>query len=696
MAFFRFSLCQVSAITCIKKEQEALLQLKKSFNDPSHVLASWNESTNCCNWKGVSCNQITSHVTNIDLQSKQVNSLSNRVLFSNSIDSSLFELKYLVSLDLSWNHFNYSRIPDWFGMLNNLKFLNLENCYLSGRIPSSLGNLSNLEYLDVSDNSLIGEVPTSFGRLLNLKVLDISDNLFNGFLEEAHFANLSQLHTLLIGYNEFLSLDVKSNWVPPFQLKSLDASSCIGCFKSKFPRWLQTQKRLVSLVLSNISISSGIPKWLDGQNLTTLDLSHNQIVGPIPHNIGYQMPNLEDLFLSTNFMNGSLPLSLCKLKNLAYVDLSNNGLFGKIEGCLLTSKLHLLDLSLNEFFGTFPHSHGNDLSNIEQLNLRSNSFEGSMPIVLKNSKILEFIDLEGNKFSGNIPTWVGDNLGNLQFLRLRDNQFNGTIPSNLCNLKNLQILDLAYNQLEGTIPHNLSNFKVMMGNGRNEVSLVCRFRFPQLCYDGKKKVIQSIKLSNFNYSLSQLMLMVNIDLSKNHLVGFIPREITMLKGLIGLNLSHNNLTGKIPVGIGEAKSLESLDLSFNQLSGSIPKSLSELNSLGVLRLSHNNFSGNIPQEGHLSTFNDASSFDNNPYLCGNPLPVKCVDENVFESPKIENQDQEDDKWEKWLLYLMIMFGYGVGFWGGVVVLILKKNWRCAYFKFIDEIKDKILAAMKWR
>uniref|UniRef100_A0A9I9CL82 Leucine-rich repeat-containing N-terminal plant-type domain-containing protein n=1 Tax=Cucumis melo TaxID=3656 RepID=A0A9I9CL82_CUCME len=527
MAFFRFSLCQVSAITCIKKEQEALLQLKKSFNDPSHVLVSWNESTNCCNWKGVSCNQITSHVTNIDLQSKQVNSLSNRVLFSNSIDSSLFELKYLVSLDLSWNHFNYSRIPDWFGMLNNLKFLNLENCYLSGRIPSSLGNLSNLEYLDVSDNSLIGEVPTSFGRLLNLKVLDISDNLFNGFLEEAHFANLSQLHTLLIGYNEFLSLDVKSNWVPPFQLKSLDAN----------------------------------------------------------------------LFLSTNFMNGSLPLSLCKLKNLAYVDLSNNGLFGKIEGCLLTSKLHLLDLSLNEFSGTFPHSHGNDLSNIEQLNLRSNSFEGSMPIVLKNSKILEFIDLEGNKFSGNIPTWVGDNLGNLQFLRLRDNQFNGTIPSNLCNLKNLQILDLAYNQLEGTIPHNLSNFKVMMGNGRNEVSLVCRFRFPQLCYDGKKKVIQSIKLSNFNYSLSQLMLMVNIDLSKNHLVGFIPREITMLKGLIGLNLSHNNLTGKIPVGIGEAKSLESLDLSFNQLSGSIPKSLSELNSLGVLRLSHNNFSGNIPQEG---------------------------------------------------------------------------------------------------
>ncbi|XP_038875723.1 receptor-like protein EIX2 [Benincasa hispida] len=319
-----------------------------------------------------------------------------------------------------------------------------------------------------------------------------------------------------------------------------------------------------------------------------------------------------------------------------------------------------------------------------------------MPIILKNSKILEFIDLEGNKFSGNIPTWVDDNLRNLQFLRLRGNLFNGTIPSNLCNLKNLQILDLAHNQLEGNIPQNLSNFKVMMGNVRNGLSFVCKNRFPQLCYDGKKKIIQSIKLSYFNYSLSQLMLMVNIDLSKNYLVGSIPREITMLKGLIGLNLSHNNLTGTIPTGIGEAESLESLDLSFNQLSGPIPKSLSKLNSLGVLRLSHNNFSGDIPQEGHLSTFNDASNFDGNPNLCGSPLPVKCVNENTFESPKIENQDPEEDKWEKWLLYIMIMFGYGVGFWGAVGVLIWKKSLRYVYFKFVDEIIDKVHAIIRWR
>ena len=188
--------------------------------------------------------------------------------------------------------------------------------------------------------------------------------------------------------------------------------------------------------------------------------------------------------------------------------------------------------------------------------------------------------------------------------------------------------------------------------------------------------------------------MVNIDLSKNYLVGTIPREITMLKGLIGLNLSHNNLVGTIPIEIGGLGSLESLDLSFNQFSGSIPRSLSKLNSLGVLRLSHNNFSGDIPREGHLSTFNEASSFDGNPYLCGNPLHVKCVNEDAFEPPfGTENQDEEDDKWEKRLLYIMIILGYAVGFWGVVGVLILKKSWRYTYFKFTDEIIHKVHSAI---
>ncbi|KAG6579681.1 Receptor-like protein EIX2, partial [Cucurbita argyrosperma subsp. sororia] len=600
------------------------------------------------------------------------------------------------------------KIPDWLGKFKNLRSLSLYDNDIYGSIPASLGNLSSLENLDLSSNALTGAMPTTFGRLLNLRklslgwnrleelgeecfiqlenleVLDISHNLLKGVLAEVHFANLSRLNTLLIGDNEHLSLDMKSNWIPTFQLKYFDASSCTGCFGSEFPPWLRTQKTLVILGLSKTSISSDFPIWLRAQNLTTLDLSHNQIVGPIPTSIGDQMPNLKYLYLNGNLINDSLPLSLCKLKNLTEVDLSSNEFSGMVQGCLLTSNLMLLDLSSNNFSGTFPYSHGN-LSGIQMLFLGNNSFEGSMPRILKNSKDMEILDLEGNKFSGNIPTWVGNNLEYLRCLMLSGNLFNGTIPSSLSNLTYLFNLDLAHNQLEGPIPQNLRNFNAMTGQAYAAFS---SYR--------EKSISQSIKSNDLYYSMKQLEVMVKIDLSQNYLVGSIPSEIAKLKELIGLNLSHNNLTGTIPAEIGEIESLESLDLSFNQLSGPIPRSISRLNSLGDLKLSHNNLSGEIPREGHLSTFNEPSSFDGNPYLCGDPLPKKCRTENSFEPPfrNIENQDEEENKWEKWLLYIMIILGYAVGFWGVVGALILKRNWRYAYFNFVDETKDKIHATMQ--
>ncbi|KAH7299937.1 hypothetical protein KP509_24G036800 [Ceratopteris richardii] len=62
-----------------------------------------------------------------------------------------------------------------------------------------------------------------------------------------------------------------------------------------------------------------------------------------------------------------------------------------------------------------------------------------------------------------------------------------------------------------------------------------------------------------------------------------------------LNLSHNNIVGQIPVTLGHLPNLHSLDLSSNNLTGQIPSALAAL-KIG------------------------ASSFANNPGLCGQPLP----------------------------------------------------------------------------
>ena len=192
---------------------------------------------------------------------------------------------------------------------------------------------------------------------------------------------------------------MNSNWIPPFQLKVFDATSCICCFGSEFPHWLQIQKALVDLRLSNTSLSiSSIPTLFTPQNLTILNLAYNQIMGTLPTTIDDQMPKLEMLFLSDNLINGFLPPSICKLKNLKILDEC-------FIGCLLTPILHFLDLSSNNFSGIFPYSHEN-MTDIRKVYLRDDNFEGSMPIVLKNATRLEILELTENKFTGNIPTWL--------------------------------------------------------------------------------------------------------------------------------------------------------------------------------------------------------------------------------------------------------------------------------------------------
>ena len=51
---------------CWEEERDALLQLKASFYYPSR-LTDWVDDTDCCKWKGVSCNTTKSRVTHLNL-----------------------------------------------------------------------------------------------------------------------------------------------------------------------------------------------------------------------------------------------------------------------------------------------------------------------------------------------------------------------------------------------------------------------------------------------------------------------------------------------------------------------------------------------------------------------------------------------------------------------------------------------------
>ncbi|PON35543.1 LRR domain containing protein, partial [Trema orientale] len=165
----------------------------------------------------------------------------------------------------------------------------------------------------------------------------------------------------------------------------------------------------------------------------------------------------------------------------------------------------------------------------------------------------------------------------------------------------------------------------------------------------------------------------------------------------GLNLSNNYLSGNIPDKIGELKALESLDLSNNQLSGSIPISISALTSLSHLNLSYNNLSGNIPKGNQLQTLTDPSIYAGNLQLCGDPLPKCPGDDDSGQHPPVsidhEDKDDEENKSEKIWFYFVVLSGYATGLWGVIGTLVFKKTWRIAYFRFVDNTKERILVAL---
>ncbi|PPS03464.1 hypothetical protein GOBAR_AA17216 [Gossypium barbadense] len=621
--------------TCMKV-RETLLKLKQSFKDPYHRLSSW-KGNNCCIWRGISCDETNGHVVKLNLRAPWASLLreERKSLVASVLNSCLLQFTYLEHLDLSGNNFQYSPIPQIFGSMKQLRYLNISNsrfndqgspwaltvhnvqwisnlsslqhlgmagiclanafsgiekglllmfgnmCYLrsldisynqlpgeqigkyrnlsgcfghdlealnldyariSGYVPNWLGMLGNLKHVHLSHNQLNGTVPESLGQLSNLETLDLSYDSLEAAICEVHFASLSKLKTLSIG-STGLTIKIKSDWIPPFQLEYIEMESCK--FGTQIPQWLQTQSKATTLLLSNASIWGTLPKWMKDMNLNELDLSHNQIKVTLP-----RFPS-----------------------NLKLIDLSGNSISGVPPGK----------------DGCSSHAMGH-LCWLTWLDLSNNKLSGQLSLALKNCTSLRFLDVGENALSGNVPKWIGDTFGYLRILRLWGNKFNGSIPWQLCqlstDLRSWILLKTIYK--EGYLTVYLESYKTMLWWEKEHLNEVIKGRY-------------------LEYTKT-LQFLVSRDLSMNNLEGVIPEELTHLTSLTALNLSQNQLSGKIPGKIGELESLESLDLFVNQLSGMI---LSSITKLSALSLSYSNFSGKIPKGNQLQTLDDPSIYAGN-------------------------------------------------------------------------------------
>ncbi|CAJ1947230.1 unnamed protein product [Sphenostylis stenocarpa] len=596
----------------------------------------------------------------------------------------------------------------------HLVYLDLSFNHLNGSIPEfEVSKVASLQFLDLSHNQLSGTVPYAIGQLPNLSYLSLSSNHLNGIISETHLLNLSELKALDVSRNS-LQFNLNHNWVPPFQLQQLWASSCI--LGSQFPTWLKYQRNLQVLDISNTSIIDSFPEWLwdISSNLLSFNVSHNKLGGvllkSLPNtnpesatvwdfsfnNLSGPVPtfpqNLGSLFLSNNMFSGFVSF-FCTTspKNLAYLDLSSNSLAGPLPNCWEKFKsLKVLNLAHNRLSGRIPKSFGT-LRQIKSIDLCSNNFSGEIPS-LTRCRSLKFIDFGNNILHGTLPTWIGHNLHHLVVLSLPNNKIQGSIHASLCNLRFLQVLILSSNNIKGEIPHCLGHIAALSNIKFERQILFYRpygYSFDDITQTKTLNDEVTLAWKGQTREYGEILCFVKfIDLSGNLLTGEIPQSITTLVALAGLNLSGNNLSGFIPSTIGHMQRMESLDLSRNHLYGEIPASLSNLTFLSSMNLSCNNLSGEIPKGTQLQSF-DASSYVENSGLCGPPLPNQCPWNLIPSSRRVDKNGIEEDEDEliNFGFYFSVVLGFYVGFWGVCGTLTLKSSWRHAYFGFFNKIYD---------
>ncbi|XP_061954290.1 probable LRR receptor-like serine/threonine-protein kinase At1g06840 isoform X4 [Populus nigra] len=243
---------------------------------------------------------------------------------SGHLTPELGQLSRLVILDFMWNELD-GNIPKEIGNISSLQLLLLNGNKLSGFLPDELGYLSKLDRLQVDMNYISGPIPTSFANLSKVKHLHMNNNSIRGQIPP-ELSKLSTLRHLLLDNNNLSGyLPPEFSNLPELRILQLDNNKFIG---SGIPDTYGNLSKLAKLSLRNCSLQGSIPGLSSIQNLLYLDLSKNELNGPLPPTLS---DNITTIDLSHNHLNGSIPRSFSNLPSLQRLSLENNLFIGYVS-----------------------------------------------------------------------------------------------------------------------------------------------------------------------------------------------------------------------------------------------------------------------------------------------------------------------------------------------------------------------------
>ncbi|KAG2246291.1 hypothetical protein Bca52824_085919 [Brassica carinata] len=270
------------------------------------------------------------------------------------------------------------------------------------------------------------------------------------------------------------------------------------------------------------------------------------------------------ILLKAQSLQGSLPKELTGLPFLQEIDLSRNYLNGSIPPEWGTLPLVNISLLGNRISGPVPKEIGN-ITTLKSFVVEYNQISGKLPPELGNLQNIERLFVSSNNLSGDIPSTFS-RLINLTDFRISDNQFTGTIPDFIQNWTGLEKLIIQASGLVGPIPTAIGTLQSVTDLRITDLSGP-ESPFPPL---ESMTSIKNLILRNCNLTgelpayLGQRLKLKLLDLSFNKLSGPIPATYSALSDVDNIYFTSNMLTGEVPNWMIDNG--DNVDLTFNNFS----------------------------------------------------------------------------------------------------------------------------------
>lgn len=352
-------------------------------------------------------------------------------------------------------------LPQNLNRLDKLQRLGLQKNQFTGPLPS-LSGLSDLQsaYLDFNN---FDSIPSDcFDGLVSLRFLALDDNNFNastgwslpkGLQDSAQLTNLSCMSCNLVGpLPDFLGS------LSSLQNVRLSGNSLSGEIPASYKGmslqnlWLNNQK--------GGGCTGTIDVLTTMESLNVLWIHGNQFTGTIPESIG-NLTLLKDLNMNGNRFVGLVPGSLANLA-LDHLDLSNNQLMGPIP----KFKAAKVSFASNAFCQSIPGvpcapevaALLDFLSGSSYPPRLVSSWKDNDPCSSwlgvgcdPNGKVSSLV-LPNYNLTGTLSPSVAK-LSSLAQIKLERNNLSGTVPGNWTGLKSLTTLDLSDNNISPPLPN---------------------------------------------------------------------------------------------------------------------------------------------------------------------------------------------------------------------------------------------------